>query len=128
MRRRIAFSFLLLVSSAPVIAVDTTSQRKDWLTGTWILCEDPDRSPKESLQFNPDGTGVVIRSKGKIQFLHKHSGQTVSLLANAHGIAVPIELSASPAFDKLLVHSDRTGNTATYIRSESKKIAACSIK
>lgn len=132
MSRSITFGFLLFLSSLPAAAIDLPSQKNDWLTGTWVLCEDPDSSPKDSLQFNADGTGMVIRAKGNIEFLHKHSELAVSLLANANananGNAIPIELSASPGHDKLLLHSDQTGNTSTYVRSDSQEAATCSIK
>ncbi|MFC3717310.1 hypothetical protein ACFONC_14255 [Luteimonas soli] len=128
MSRSIILSFLLLLASLPAVASDSPSQKHDWLTGTWVLCEDPDGSPKDSLQFNPDGTGTVIRAKGNIEFLHKHSGLAVSLLANANGNAIPIELTASPSHDKLQLHSDQTGNTSIYVRSESQEAATCSVK
>jgi hypothetical protein len=80
------------------------------------------------LQFNADGTGLVIRLKGNVEFLHKHAGHSVSLLANANGYAIPIELSSSSSFDKLLLYSDKTGNTATYVRSDSQQASTCSIK
>lgn len=125
MSRNLTIGLLLLFCTAPAFAAGAP---KDWLTGAWTLCEDPDDSPKETLQFNPDGSGLVIRAKGNIPFLHKHCGQAVSLLANANGVAVPIELAASPSFDKLMLHSDRTGSTSFYVRSEQVESAGCSVK
>lgn len=110
------------------MASESETPNPDWLIGSWVLCDDPDNSPKDTLHFNADGTGLVIRAKGNIEFLHKHSGQAVSLLANVNGYAIPIELSSSPSFDKLLLHSDKTGNTATYVRSDSPQASSCSIK
>jgi hypothetical protein len=125
-RKLIVGLFSLFVVGAAV--AESPAPAPDWLLGTWVLCEDPDNSPKDSLQFNADGTGQVIRAKGNIEFLHKHSGQSVSLLANANGYAIPIELSSSPGFDKLLLHSDKTGNTASYVKSDSREASSCSIK
>ncbi|HVI60515.1 MAG TPA: hypothetical protein VM619_16795 [Luteimonas sp.] len=119
---------MALLASLGAVASGNPAPTADWLLGTWVLCEDPDSSPKDSLQFNADGTGLVIRAKGNVEFLHKHSGQSVSLLANANGYAIPIELSSSPGFDKLLLHSDKTGNTASYVRSDSPQAGSCSIK
>jgi hypothetical protein len=107
---------------------DNSKPAPDWLLGTWVLCEDSDDNPKDSLQFNADGTGKVIRAKGNIEILHKQSGQSVSLLANANGYATPIELSSSPSFDRLLLHNDKTGNTASYVRSDSPQARDCNIK
>ena len=126
--RELVVVAVLLLRSSVVIASEIPAPKSDWLIGSWVLCEDPDNSPKDTLQFNADGTGLVIRAKGNVEFLHKHSGQSVSLLANASGYAVPIELSASPRFDKLLLHSDKTGSSAAYVRSDSSQASSCSIR
>jgi hypothetical protein len=122
----IGFMVLLVLSGAPASAKAQTSA--DWLIGTWVLCEDPDNSPKESLQFNSDGSGQVIRAKGNIDFLYKRSGRSVSLLANANGYAIPIELSVSDKFDRLLLHSDKTGSTSSYVRIDSALATTCTIR
>lgn len=126
--RNLMFYLLLLLASMEVAAQPDQSPKVGWLVGTWVLCEDPDNSPKDSLQFNGDGTGMVIRAKGSIEFLHRHSGRSVSLLANANGYAIPIALSASPAYDQLLLHSDKTGNTASYVRADSRQVSGCGIQ
>ena len=126
--RKLVVVLLSLLAPLGAACADNSKPAPDWLFGTWVLCEDPDDSPKDSLQFNADGTGKVIRAKGNMEFLHKHSGQSVSLLANANGYAIPIELSSSPGFDRLLLHSDKTGKTASYIRSDSPQARGCSIK
>lgn len=126
--RKLAEGLLLLLASLMAGASERPLPKPDWLVGNWVLCEDPDNSPKDTLQFNSDGTGLVIRAKGNIEFLHKHSGQSVSLLASANGYVIPIELSSSSSFDKLLLHSKRTGNVATYVRSDSTQASSCGIK
>ncbi len=125
--RKLAVGLVLFLASLSTLASEGPAPKLDWLIGNWVLCEDPDNSPKDTLQFNADGTGLVIRAKGNVEFLHKHSGQSVSLLANANGYAIPIELSSSSSFDKLLLHSEKTGNTATYVRSDSPQASSCSI-
>lgn len=119
---------LCALASLSATASHAQEAKPNWLIGTWVLCDDPDHSPKDSLQFNSDGTGLVIRAKGNLQFVHKHSGRSVSILANAHGYAIPIELSASPGFDRLLLHSDKTGSTSNYVKSNSTQARKCSIK
>ncbi len=126
--RKLIVGLLCILASVGAAASQTPGSKADWLIGIWVLCEDPDNSPKDSLQFNADGTGLVIRSKGNIEFRHRHAGQSVSLLANANGYAIPIELSSSPAFDRLLLHSDKTGNTASYVKSNNPQISSCGIK
>lgn len=127
MIRTLFLCVLILLAACRSVSAEEKA-KSDWLTGTWVLCDDPDQSPKDSLQFNADGTGLLIRAKGNIEFLHKHDGQSVSLLANANGRAIPIEMSASPEFDELLLHSDRTGNTAFYVRAETAATKKCSIE
>ncbi len=126
--RKLIVGFLCLFASAGAIGSQGQEPNSNWLIGTWVLCEDPDNSPKDSLLFNPDGTGLVIRPNRTTEFLHKRSGQSVHLLANANGYAIPIELSASLTFDRLLLHSDKTGNTASYVKSDSSQASKCSIK
>lgn len=124
---RIVLKALLIATGIVATGSSFGQSQADWLTGTWTLCEDPDNSPKESLRFNPDGTGQVIRTKGNIEFLHRHSGEKVSLLAHVKDYAIPIEMTASPEHDKLFQYSDRTKNTAIYVRSDSKQLASCTI-
>lgn len=128
MFRNLALSIAFSVASASAIAATAPVESKDWLIGTWVLCEDPDGGPKDSLQFNSNGTGQVISAKGNIQFIHKHSGLAVSLLANANGKAIPVELSATADHGKLLLYSHKTGSTSYYIRTDSSAVAACSVK
>jgi hypothetical protein len=119
------FSLLASLSAgASVPAADT----QGWIAGTWTLCEDADGSPKDSLQFNEDGTGLVLRAKGSIEFIYKVSGSAVSLLANANGYAIPINLSAATARDALMLHSEKTGNTSTYVRASSERAKSCSVQ
>ena len=116
---------LPLVFAAP----SAYSQGQDaWLIGEWVLCEDPDGSPKDALQFNSDGTGLVVRHDKETEFLHRSSGENVEMLANANGYAIPISMTASPGRDKLLLHSDKTGSTSTYIRRDSGLVESCTVK
>ncbi|WP_440224234.1 hypothetical protein ACQQ2N_03205 [Dokdonella sp. MW10] len=123
-----AVGVLLLMSAATAVASERAAPKPDWLVGNWVLCEDPDHSPRDTLQFNADGTGLVIRAKGSTEFRHRHSERAVSLLANANGYAIPIELSSSSGFDKLFLYSKRTGSTSTYVRSDGAHADTCSIK
>ena len=128
MVRNLVFSVMLLVTAGAASATENPSKEADWLVGTWVLCEDPDQSPKDSLQFNADGTGLSIRPNGNIELLHRKAGKDVQILANANGNAIPIKMTASDSFDKLLLHSERTGNTSVYLRDDNPAIKDCSIK
>lgn len=100
-----------------------------WLWGDWTLCEDPDESPRDTLRFNQNGAGLVVRSSGgTIPFVYTTSGSVVSILATSEGKTVPIETIASPDKRKLLFYSVETGHTSFYVRSETVPDFACSAK
>ena len=116
---------VLLALAAP--AVYSQSQ-DDWLTGEWLLCEDPDESPKDALHFRSGGTGLVVRSDKQTEFLYRTSGERVEILANANGYAIPINMTVSPERDTLLLYSHKTGSTSTYIRRDSSQVESCTVK
>ena len=118
------FVVLLLLGAHPAYSQDQV----DWLVGEWLLCEDPDGSPKDALHFNSDGTGVVVRDDRRTEFLHRRSAHLVEMLANANGYAIPIRMTASPERDKLRLHSEETGSTSTYIRRDSGLVKSCTVK
>lgn len=57
--RKVMAGLLFFLASLGAAASENPAPRADWLVGTWVLCEDPDSSPRDSLQFNTDGTGLV---------------------------------------------------------------------
>jgi hypothetical protein len=119
---------LLVLLFVPAVAAARPAPDGDWLTGAWTLCEDPDGSPADALLFMPDGSGSVIRPKGSLSFAYKQTGRAVSLQARVGDRTVPIELQASPEYDKLVLHSESTGNDSFYVRSERIKAFRCSAK
>jgi len=127
MNQRIAW-MVLAASGLTGVSLADQGRKSDWLIGTWTLCKDPDHSPKDTLQFNADGTGLLIRAKGNSEFLHEHTSYHVSLIVHAHGYAIPVEYSVSPEHDRLFLYSQFTGHTSYYVRTDSKLIAHCSSK
>jgi len=83
MKLRIPMIRLLCVLVLMSGAVLSHEPKKDWLIGTWVLCEDPDNSPKDSLLFNPDGTGAMVAAKGSLEFSHKYGRQMSPLPPSA---------------------------------------------
>ena len=128
MLRNMILSAVLFAGVGSASASDNSSGQANWLIGTWVLCEDPDQTPKDSMQFNADGTGLSIRPKGNIELLHRIVGDEVQILANANGYAIPIKLKASASFDRLLLHSEKTGSTSSYIRVDNPAVKDCSVK
>jgi hypothetical protein len=128
MSRSLIAGLLCVVVSAPAFASEGSKTEAHWLAGTWVLCEDPDNNSRDSMRFNADGTGLVIRAKGNVEFLYRHAGHSVSLLANVNGYAIPIELSASLELDRLSLRSERTGNISSYVRADGPLAGDCSIQ
>lgn len=116
---------LLSMIATPLMAAEPASQPNAWLVGDWMLCKDPDKSPKDTLRFEPDGTGWVMREKGNIETVYRVREQRVELLANANGRAIPITLTFTATRDVLQLHSDRTGADSTYVRKDGKRVGEC---
>jgi len=96
------------------------------LIGTWVLCQDPDNSPKDSLQFFPEGYGFNSRpGKSKSPFLFKEAAGQVMLAVNAKGNLLTIYLSVNADNTRLTTKSERTGNEAFYVREGEEKKHAC---
>ena len=129
MPRHLSLGFLLLLSAASAGAFAQSTDGKDWLSGTWVMCEDPDGHAMHSLQFNADGTGSIVSADGTTPFLHKHSRQWVSMLVNPGGIVLPPStLTVSQDMDKLFLKSETTGHSLFYVRAEKAKAFKCSAK
>jgi hypothetical protein len=127
MNLRVAMTILVAAGmSSP--CVGDPKANSDWLIGSWILCEDPDHGPKESLQFNSDGTGVLIRTKGNNEFVHKHTGEHVFLLFHVRGRDIPIQYAVTSDHQRLLLYSDRTRHTSYYVRTDGKLVAGCTVQ
>jgi len=87
------------------------------LIGVWPLCVDPDQSAKDSLLFESDGTGYVLRrDKPNTEFLYRVEGTSLMLLARVGEQAIPVSLKISLDGRKLLLYSDKTKNTSFYVR------------
>jgi hypothetical protein len=127
MHRRTAIvgSFLLGLIVPAAQASGPAAHANAWLAGDWMLCKDPDKSPKDTLRFAPDGTGWVLREKGDIELVYRVRGERLELLANANGRAIPITLTFAAARDVLTLHSDRTGSDATYVRKDGPRVREC---
>ena len=90
----VAMLALALVGAAAVVGAADDG----WLLGRWELIRDPDGSPKDWLEFTPDGQVVLI----------KPDGQRLG--------ARSVIITLTPGSDKkeLFARSGRTGNTAVY--------------
>jgi len=116
---------LLGMIATPLMAAAPSATPNAWLVGDWMLCKDPDKSPKDTLRFAADGTGAVLRSKGNIETVYRVRESRVELLANANGRAIPITLTFTATRDVLRLHSDKTGSDSTYVRKDGKRVGEC---
>ncbi|KAF1725493.1 hypothetical protein [Pseudoxanthomonas japonensis] len=125
MPRSLIAAALLGVIAMPAMATVPAATPNAWLVGDWMLCKDPDKSAKDTLRFEPDGTGWVLREKGNIETVYRVREQRVELLANANGRAIPITLTFTATRDVLQLHSDKTGSDSTYVRKDGKRVGEC---
>lgn len=116
---------LLSVSAMPSAAADTASSPNAWLIGDWVLCKNPDKSPKDTMRFKTDGTGQVISAKGSTELVYRIRGARLEMLANAKGYAIPITLTIQPRHDVLENHDADTGSITTYVRKDGPRVAEC---
>ena len=87
------------------------------MIGVWPLCVDPDQSPKDSLVFETDGSGYILRKdRPKTEFLYRVQGNSLMLLARVGDQAIPLSLKISRDGRQLLLYSDNTKNTSFYVR------------
>lgn len=116
---------LLGLASAPVAIADTVAGQNDWLIGDWVLCKNPDKSPRDTLRFQPDGTGQVMSAKGNTELVYRVRGTRLEILANAKGYAIPITLTIQSGRDVLEAHDEDTGSVTTYVRKNGSRAAEC---
>jgi hypothetical protein len=103
----------IVLCSVACTAGDPSSET--WIHGKWELSYDPDGSPKDYLSFSADGA-VVSSSPGNDDVLGTYSveGDRVEIVFKLGSRSVTYEMEISEDRSKLLVYSERTGNTAEY--------------
>lgn len=124
-RIAIIIAVLLGAAIAPPAAADIVAGPNSWLVGDWVLCNNPDKSPKDTMRFAPDGTGQVISAKGSTELVYRVRGARLEMLANAKGYAIPITLTIQPQHDVLENLDEDTGSVTTYVRKDGPRVAEC---
>jgi hypothetical protein len=125
----ICLTFILLCFSQTGGAADPTAAGSASLTGKWVLCQDQDNGPKETLQFFPEGYGFTLRrEKPKVPFLYKIFNDEVLLAINASGNLLTIYLHLNEDQTKLTLKSERTGHLAFYVHEETANKFRCTAK
>ena len=109
----------------PPAAADIVAGPSSWLVGDWVLCKNPDKSPKDTMRFSSDGTGQVISAKGSTELVYRVRGARLEMLANAKGYAIPIALTIQLQHDVLENHDEETGSVTTYVRKDGPRVAEC---
>ena len=128
--RKLALAGFLTTSLPIASATDAppTPPYADFV-GSWVLCQDEDGSPKDTMQFFEEGYGFVIRQgKPKTPFLYLPNGNKVLLAVNSRGNMVTIYLDWPDSKDKLILVSERTGHQAFYVREQDQKKFECTAK
>ncbi len=124
-RTAIIIAGLLGAAVAPPAAADIVAGPNNWLVGEWVLCKNPDKSPKDTMRFALDGTGEVISAKGSTELVYRVRDARLEMLADAKGYAIPITLTIRPQHDVLENHDEETGSITTYVRKDSPRLAEC---
>ena len=112
-RLLLAIAFLAVFSVQPLQA--NSNQKNLWLIGTWELKFDPDKMPKDWLEFRPDGTFVSTqlncnKSSGRY---HLHEGD-IYFAIEPDGKFLANGMRPNPEKNKLLYTSPRSRNTSIY--------------
>ena len=124
--RKVVAACVALVTAPYLKSAEETPSR---LVGTWVLCVDPDGSPKDAMEFYPEGYGFSLRAgKPKVPFLFKEAAGQVMLAVNARGNLVTIYLRVDQGYARLTNKSERTGNEAFYVRIGKEAENGCTAK
>ena len=108
---------LVFVSCTLFCSSFALSFESEDLIGVWPLCVDPDKSPKDSLVFESDRSGYILRrDRPKTGFIYRVEGSSLTLLARVGDLAIPVSFEISRDGRKLLLYSDKTKNTSYYVR------------
>lgn len=121
----IIIAALLGAAVAPPAAADIVAGPNSWLVGDWVLCKNPDKSPKDTMRFAPDGAGQVISAKGSTELVYRVRGALLEMLANAKGYAIPITLTIQPQHDVLENRDEDTGSVTNYVRKDGPRVGEC---
>lgn len=119
--------------SSPSFANNKTPS-ESLLVGTWVLCNDPDHGPFDSIVFFQEGYGFVIQplSHKKTPFLFKSVNGEVLVMANVNGALLSLTYSLSPGVtsskSRLLFTTPKLGHRSLYVRKGMEKENACTAK
>ena len=109
-RVRTAIALALLLSAAPASAAEQT-----WLLGRWEMTRDPDGSPKDWLEFAPDGRVAAVKLNGqRLTGRYVATESEVALTFKVGNESVIINLTVDTDKKLLYARSATTGNTAVY--------------
>ena len=127
--RHFSLSTIALLASLAVGNAFAAEPAASPLVGRWVLCEDPDGSPKDSLEFFAEGYGFNRRPNAPMSpFLYKEAAGQLLLMVNARGNLLNIYLGVPEDHSRLTLKSERTGNEASYVRAGEEQERSCTIK
>lgn len=119
----------VLAAASSMGAVKAAEQSPSPVVGVWVLCQDPDGSPKDSLQFFEEGYGFSRRANAAMSpFLYKEAAGRLLLAVNAKGNLLTVYLRVAPDYSQLIFKSERTGKEALYVRAGQEEQYGCTAK
>jgi len=120
--------FLRAGETAKANTLIRDSLGRRWLKGVWVLCHDPDGSPRHSMEFTTGGQGTLSVTKTPLRFAYGMGGNQVTLVINAGGAPVIMRFSFSADRQKLDTVSEKSGHISTYVRADGKLVGECTVK
>lgn len=88
----------------------------EWLVGRWELFRDPDKNPKDYIEFTADGKFLVYDASKKLRYdgAYKVHESGIGTVMNIKDIPVTTPMKYSADRKTLYYASPKTGNTAEY--------------
>jgi hypothetical protein len=128
--QNIATSLVIAVFSSAACYAIPTERPSPSSVGEWTLCEDPDDSPRDTLQFYREGYGFLVRSdRPNVPFLFAESeSHVVTLFSNARGQVLLIKYEFADGKKRMNLYSERTKHWSYYVRVERVADYSCTSK
>lgn len=114
--KKIMFAMVLLLSLGSLLQPWEAAAGNEWLVGRWELFKDPDKQPKDYLEFTQDGKLLVYDADKKLRYdgAYKINENSIGTVINIKEIPVSLPMKYSADKKSLYYTFKKTGNTSEY--------------
>ncbi|APV52000.1 hypothetical protein BWI17_21415 [Betaproteobacteria bacterium GR16-43] len=114
--KRFLFALALALSLGSLLQPPEAATGEAWLVGRWELFRDPDKEPKDYMEFTPDGKLLIYDANKKLRYdgAYKVHENGIGTVINIKEIPVTTPMKYSADKKTLYYKSPKTGNTAEY--------------